>query len=73
VEFLFDRSKDRINRKKHGISLSRASDFDFGAAIFVVDDRKDYGEVRIKAIGFLMRGCMHWFLRRKARISGQSA
>jgi len=43
VEFLFDRSKDRINRKKHGISLSRAIDFDFDAAIFVIDDRKDYG------------------------------
>ena len=43
VEFLLDRSKDRINRKKHGISLSRAIDFDFDAAIFVIDDRKDYG------------------------------
>ncbi len=53
MEFLFDRSKDRINRKKHGIALSRAADFDFDAAIFVVDDRKDYGEMRIKAIGFL--------------------
>jgi uncharacterized protein len=39
--------------EKHGISLSRAADFDFDAAIFVVDDRNDYGEVRIKAIGFL--------------------
>ena len=53
MEFLFDRSKDRSNRKKHGIALSRAADFDFEAAIFVVDDRKDYGEMRIKAIGFL--------------------
>ena len=53
LEFLFDRSKDRINRNKHGIGLSRAADFDFDAAIFVVDDRNDYGEVRIKAIGFL--------------------
>ena len=53
LEFLFDRSKDRINRNKHGIGLSRAADFDFDAAIFGVDDRNDYGEVRIKAIGFL--------------------
>ena len=53
LEFLFDRSKDRINRNKHGIGLSRAADLDFDAAIFVVDDRNDYGEVRIKAIGFL--------------------
>jgi hypothetical protein len=73
VEFLFDRSKDRINRKKHGISLSRATDFDFDAAIFVIDDRKDYGEVRVKAIGFWMRGYMHLFSHRKARMFGQSA
>ena len=53
MELLFDRSKDRINRNKHGIGLSRAADFDFDAAIFVVDGRKDYGEVRIKAIGFM--------------------
>jgi uncharacterized DUF497 family protein len=53
VEFLFDRAKDRINKRKHGISLSRAEDFDFDAAVYVVDDRDDYGEVRIRAIGFL--------------------
>jgi len=53
VEFLFDRSKDRINRRKHGISLNRAPDFDFDAAIFVIDDRENYGEERIRATGFL--------------------
>jgi hypothetical protein len=53
VEFLFDRGKDRINRRKHGISLSRASDFDFDAAIFLVDDWENYGEERIRATGFL--------------------
>jgi uncharacterized DUF497 family protein len=53
VEFLFDRAKDRINRRKHRISLSRAEDFDYDAAVYVVDDREDYGEVRIRAIGFL--------------------
>ncbi len=53
MEFLFDRAKDRINKRKHGISLSRAEDFDFDAAVYVVDDRDDYGEVRIRAIGFL--------------------
>lgn len=49
----FDPKKDTINKKKHGISLNRAADFDFEAAIFLVDDREDYGEVRIRAIGFL--------------------
>lgn len=53
MEFLFDRAKDRINIRKHGISLSRAAEFDFDTAIFVVDDREDYGEVRIRGVGFL--------------------
>jgi uncharacterized DUF497 family protein len=37
----FDTAKDKAN-KKHGISLDRAEDFDFDAALFVVDDREDY-------------------------------
>jgi hypothetical protein len=53
VEFLFDRAKDLLNRKKHGVSLGRTVDFDFEAALFVIDDREAYGEVRIRAIGFL--------------------
>jgi hypothetical protein len=53
VAITFDPRKDVSNKKKHGISLSRAADFDFEAAIFLVDDREDYGEVRIRAIGLL--------------------
>jgi hypothetical protein len=53
VAITFDPRKDVINKRKHGISLSRAADFDFEAAIFLVDDREDYGEIRIRAIGFL--------------------
>lgn len=53
VAITFDPRKDAINRRKHGISLARAEDFDFEAAVFVVDDREDYGEVRYRALGFL--------------------
>ncbi|MBS1801533.1 MAG: BrnT family toxin [Acidobacteria bacterium] len=49
----FDPRKDAVNRRKHDISLSRAEDFDFETAIFVVDDREDYDEVRYRALGFL--------------------
>jgi uncharacterized DUF497 family protein len=49
----FDRAKDAINRKKHGISLARAEDFDFDAAIYEIDGSQDYGEVRYFAIGFI--------------------
>jgi uncharacterized protein len=53
VEILFDPEKDAANKKKHGISLSRADDFDFDTALFKIDDREDYGETRFRAIGFL--------------------
>lgn len=53
MAFEFDPAKDAINRRKHGISLSRAEEFDFEAALFRIDDREDYGEIRYFALGFL--------------------
>ena len=49
----YDPKKDKVNKKKHGISLSRAEDFDFEEAFYIVDDREDYGEIRFRAIGLL--------------------
>jgi hypothetical protein len=49
----YDPKKDKANKRKHGISLSRAEDFDFEGALYTVDDREDYGEIRFRAIGFL--------------------
>lgn len=49
----FDPKKDAINKKQHGISLMRAQEIDFDWATFLVDDREDYGELRMQAIGFL--------------------
>ncbi len=49
----FDPKKDAINKRKHGISLARAEEIDLDHAIFMVDDREDYGELRLQAVGFL--------------------
>ncbi len=49
----FSRAKDLENRRKHGISLQRAEDFDFASALFDLDDSQDYGEVRWNSIGWL--------------------
>lgn len=49
----FDPKKDKDNKKKHSISLSRAEDFDFEDALYLIDDREDYGEIRFRAIGLL--------------------
>lgn len=53
MDVTFDPEKDLENIRKHGISLQRAEDFDFDAAIFDIDDSQDYGEVRWNAVGFL--------------------
>lgn len=49
--FSFDAQKDRVNRQKHGVSLSRASEIDLLA--IVPDDRLDYGEARFRGFGLL--------------------
>ena len=49
----YDPKKDKANKRKHGISLSSAEDFGFEDALYSTDDREDYGEIRIRAIGFL--------------------
>jgi uncharacterized DUF497 family protein len=53
MEVTFDPTKDAENIRKHGISLKRAEDFNFDAALITIDDSQDYGEVRFIAIGWL--------------------
>lgn len=53
MKFEFDAIKNESNCAKHGIDLSRAEEFDFDTALFMVDDRKDYGEKRYIAYGYI--------------------
>jgi len=50
VRFDFDPNKDRLNREKHGLSLSLARELDWDAALLWIDDRQDYGETRVLAL-----------------------
>ena len=47
----FDPTKDDTNAAKHGVSLARAADLEIEAVI--ADDRRDYGEPRIRAFGLI--------------------
>ena len=47
----FDAAKDQANIAKHGVSLSRAADFVMEMARVSQDDRADYGEERLVAVG----------------------
>ncbi len=54
----FDPAKDQANIEKHGISLSRVSEFEILS--FIEDDRKDYGQIRYRAWGLI--GGQHFCL-----------
>ncbi len=49
----FDSDKDRANRRKHGISLAAAAAMNFLTAQIIPDDRRDYGEARFRATGWI--------------------
>ena len=49
----FSPRKNAVNRRKHGISLQRAENFDLTTALIFPEDSQDYGEIRYQAIGFL--------------------
>lgn len=47
----FDPTKDETNRKRHGMYLTQASDMEI--VTVVGDDRRDYGEPRFRAFGYI--------------------
>ena len=51
----WDAAKAEANLAKHGIRFERAHDFEWDSAIERIDDREDYGELRMVALGFIGR------------------
>ena len=49
----FDPSKDASNFAKHGVSLALAADLEWDTALIWLDERRDYGEVRMSGIGYI--------------------
>lgn len=73
----YDPEKNERNIVERGISLDRAADFEWSSALVVEDTRKDYGEPRFQALGFIAerlhllvftprRGDLHVISLRKA-------
>lgn len=46
----FDPAKDATNQAKHGVSLALTEELDWEAALVWVDDRFEYGELRMIAL-----------------------
>ncbi len=49
----FDSNKNEKNIQTRGISFEGAAEFDWDTAIFFEDDRREYPETRIIALGFM--------------------
>ena len=53
MEFDWDDTKDRVNRKKHGVGFDAVSKMDWATALRFLDQRKEYGETRYLALGYI--------------------
>lgn len=53
MEVSFDPTKNAQNIELRGLSFERVAEFEFATAWILVDNRKDYGETRFRAFGFL--------------------
>ena len=49
----FDPNKNQRNIAERGLSFEQVVDFEFESARYLIDDRQDYGETRIRALGLL--------------------
>lgn len=50
MQIEFDPAKDATNQTKHGVSLALADELNWEAALVWVDDRFEYGEMRMIAL-----------------------
>ena len=55
MEIIWDPAKNARNIRDRGLSCERAAEFDFESAVFLLDERHDYGEIRRIAVGYLER------------------
>jgi hypothetical protein len=53
VEITFDPRKSERNVRERGLDFGMVAEFDFSSAVYTVDTRKDYGEARTRALGFI--------------------
>ena len=54
----YDPAKNERKLRERGLSFERAEDFDFATALYIEDDRHNYGEQRIRAFGYI-ENCLY--------------
>lgn len=53
MRITYDPAKDEANSHKHGVSLERATEFEWSTAGIIEDARREYSEQRFIAVGYL--------------------
>ena len=53
MDIEFDPAKNERNIRERGLSFETVADFDFETTLIIRDDRRGYGEVRMRALGYL--------------------
>lgn len=53
MEVSYDPAKNEWNIVERDLSFEQVAQFDFDTALFIEDTRRDYGETRWQALGFL--------------------
>lgn len=53
MEISYDEAKHQRNLAQRGLGFDRVYELDFATAIFTIDNRKDYGEVRWRGLSSL--------------------
>lgn len=53
MRIAFDPIKNERNLRERGLSFERVAEFNFETALYALDERRDYPEPRIVAIGLL--------------------
>ena len=53
MEITYDPAKNERNVRERGLSFDRVAEFNFSSAKLVEDSRRDYGERRFVAVGYL--------------------
>ena len=59
MQIEFDPDKNARNIRERGLDFTLVATFDFDNAVYKVDDRREYGEIRYIAIGYL-NGRLHF-------------
>src|SRR5688572_22967307 len=53
MEIIFDPNKNQRNIEERDLSFECAANFDFETATYLEDNRHEYGESRLVAVGYL--------------------